>query len=172
MDLAVLGAGWDIDRARELRGELALVWLVAHTTVDTSVFTTFYLGALTNRDEVHSRHAVPRFEILFRVSYGMSRDQLEVYNENLRLGRWANKPYDRDDPYKRVRTLVACRALTCSAAHWSLLALQHPKVHAATFGPVRAARVCRSDGRWVSAPTLRAGSLTEASPLLTITAAV
>lgn len=88
IDLVVLGAGWDIDRARELR-------------VDTSVFTTFYVGVLTNAERVKSRCETPHFEILFRVSYGCSRDELEVYNENIRLGRWKNKPFDKDDALKR-----------------------------------------------------------------------
>ncbi|WOO77589.1 DNA ligase 1 [Vanrija pseudolonga] len=88
IDLVLLGAGWDIDRARELR-------------VDTSVFTTFYLGVLTNREDVYKRRHAPYFEILFRVSYGLNRDQLELYNDQLRLGRWASKPFDKDDPWKR-----------------------------------------------------------------------
>jgi DNA ligase-4 len=32
----------------------------------------------------------------------MDRTQLEVYNENIRMGRWRSKPFDRDDPLKRV----------------------------------------------------------------------
>ncbi|OWZ42708.1 hypothetical protein C351_03239 [Cryptococcus neoformans c8] len=88
IDLVLLGAGWDIDRARELQ-------------VDTSVFTTFYVGVLTNAERVKSRCETPHFEILFRVSYGCSRDELEVYNENIRLGRWKNKPFDKDDVLKR-----------------------------------------------------------------------
>ncbi|WWC65954.1 uncharacterized protein I303_108576 [Kwoniella dejecticola CBS 10117] len=88
IDLVLLGAGWDIDRARELR-------------VDTSVFTTFYLGVLTNAARVTSRKELPHFEILFRVSYGPDRTQLEYYNECLRYGRWGNKPFDKDDPFKR-----------------------------------------------------------------------
>jgi len=100
IDLVVLGAGWDIDRARELRGELD--WLARSSqSVDTSVYTTFYIGTLTNAESV-SRHCLPHFEILFRVSYGMDRDQLEVYNENIRHERWRGKPFDKDDPWKRV----------------------------------------------------------------------
>jgi DNA ligase-4 len=92
VDLVVLGAGWDLDRARELR-------------VDTSVYTTFYIGTLTNTERVRSRTETPHFEILFRASYGPSRDELEIYNEKIRHGRWGSKPYDRDDPSKRVSTL-------------------------------------------------------------------
>ncbi|KIR78547.1 hypothetical protein I306_04475 [Cryptococcus gattii EJB2] len=92
IDLVLLGAGWDINRARELR-------------VDTSVFTTFYVGALTNAERVKSRCETPHFEILFRVSYGCSRSELEAYNENIRLGRWKNKPFDKDDPFKRLYEL-------------------------------------------------------------------
>ncbi|WWD04258.1 hypothetical protein V865_002326 [Kwoniella europaea PYCC6329] len=88
IDLVLLGAGWDIDRARELR-------------VDTSVFTTFYLGVLTNPTRITSHKELPHFEILFRVSYGPDRPQLEYYNECLRHGRWGSKPFDKDDPFKR-----------------------------------------------------------------------
>ena len=89
VDLVVLGAGWDIDRAREMR-------------VDTSVFTTFYIGVLRNGDNVRARREIPHFDILFRASYGMERDQLEIYNNNIRHGRWKSKQYDKDDPLKRV----------------------------------------------------------------------
>ncbi|KAK8849569.1 hypothetical protein IAR55_004904 [Kwoniella newhampshirensis] len=88
IDLVLLGAGWDSDRARELR-------------VDTSVFTTFYIGALTNCDKAKSRTEMPHFEILFKASYGLDRSQLEVYNDCIRHGRWGSKPFDRDDPFKR-----------------------------------------------------------------------
>nr|XP_019043413.1 hypothetical protein I302_07990 [Kwoniella bestiolae CBS 10118]OCF22343.1 hypothetical protein I302_07990 [Kwoniella bestiolae CBS 10118] len=90
IDLVLLGAGWDIDRARELR-------------VDTSVFTTFYLGVCTNPTRISSHKELPHFEVLFRVSYGPDRTQLEYYNECLRHGRWGSKPFDKDDPFKRVR---------------------------------------------------------------------
>ena len=73
--------------------------------VDTSVFTTFYLGVITNLDRARSRTETPHFEILFRVSYGIDRNQLEVYNDNIRHGRWASKPYDKDDPFKKVFVL-------------------------------------------------------------------
>lgn len=83
--------------------------------MDTSVFTTFYLGVLTNHDRVKSRIETPHFEILFRASYGMDRGQVEVYNENIRLGRWGSKPYDKDDPLKKVGPpflLVPSRLMT------------------------------------------------------------
>lgn len=112
IDLVLLGAGWNIDRARELRGTRFFVpyrpsedcekKLIQVIIVDTSVFTTFYVGVLTNAERVKSRCETPHFEILFRVSYGCSRDELEVYNENIRLGRWKNKPFDKDDALKRV----------------------------------------------------------------------
>ncbi|EIW71652.1 hypothetical protein TREMEDRAFT_73368 [Tremella mesenterica DSM 1558] len=89
IDLVVLGAGWDLDRARELR-------------VDTSVFTTFYIGTLTDSDKVKRREEIPHFEILFRASYGPNRDTLEIYNEAIRHGRWKTKSYDKDDRLKRA----------------------------------------------------------------------
>ena len=85
----MLGAGWDPDRARELR-------------VDTSVLTTFYIGALTNYDRVASRIETPHFEILFCASYGLDRDTLEMVNGEIRHERWRGKPYDKDDLFKRV----------------------------------------------------------------------
>ncbi|WVQ96118.1 hypothetical protein IAU59_003220 [Kwoniella sp. CBS 9459] len=88
IDLVLLGAGWDKDRARELR-------------VDTSVFTTFYIGVLTNSERVKTKREMPNFEILFRASYGLDRSALEVYNGEIRHGRWASKSYDKDDPFKR-----------------------------------------------------------------------
>ncbi len=121
IDLVVLGAGWDMDRARELRGGYPDP-LHPLTPVDTSVFTTFYLGTLTNREGVTKHRQVPHFEFLFAASYGMTRAQLELYNSNIRLGRWASKPFDKDDKWKRVgevsamltRTsgLSACRGST------------------------------------------------------------
>jgi DNA ligase-4 len=91
VDLVLLGAGWDIDRARELR-------------VDTSVFTTWYLGVLTNGDRVRKRLESPHFDVVSRVSYGSSRDELELWNSNIRMGRWGTKPYDKNDPLNRVRS--------------------------------------------------------------------
>lgn len=74
----------------------------AHSIVDTSVFTTFYIGTLTNREGVTKHRQVPHFEVLFLASYGVTREQLEVYNENIRLARWGSKPFDKDDRWKRV----------------------------------------------------------------------
>ena len=65
------------------------------------MFTTFYVGTLTNLDRVRARVETPHFEVLFRVSYGPSREALEEINGNIRHGRWASKPFDRDDPLKR-----------------------------------------------------------------------
>ncbi|GMK53687.1 hypothetical protein CspeluHIS016_0102730 [Cutaneotrichosporon spelunceum] len=103
VDLVLLGAGWDIDRAHELR-------------VDTSVYTTFYVGTLTNREGVTKHRQVPHFEFLFAVSYGMTRDQLELYNANIRLRRWATKPFDRDDKWKRSQLMTAVRAALAAIA--------------------------------------------------------
>lgn len=86
--------------------------LIRVAIVDTSVFTTFYVGVLTNAERVKSRCETPHFEILFRVSYGCSRDELEVYNENIRLGRWRNKPFDKDDVLKRVSHKERAKNLT------------------------------------------------------------
>lgn len=97
IDLVLLGAGWDPDRARDLR-------------VDTSVFTSFYVGVLTNQAAVKAKRETPHFEVLFKVSYGLSRDQLEEVNGCIRHSRWGTKRYDRDDRFKRVR-LAVCRRI-------------------------------------------------------------
>jgi DNA ligase-4 len=70
--------------------------------VDTSVFTSFYLGVLTNQAAVRAKIETPHFEILFKVSYGLDRDVLEDINGSLRHGRWRTKNYDKDDKFKRV----------------------------------------------------------------------
>lgn len=93
VDLVLLGAGWDIGRARELR-------------VDTSVYTTWYMGVLMNRDKVRKGREGPQFEIISRVSYGSSRQELELWNQNIRHGRWGTKPFDKDDPYKKVSSTI------------------------------------------------------------------
>ncbi|WVQ75063.1 hypothetical protein IAR50_004672 [Cryptococcus sp. DSM 104548] len=104
VDHVMVGAGWDVDRARELR-------------VDTSVFTTFYLGVLdshtppkpskptkpTELSALAGQHAqnLPHIRILFAVSYGLSRDMLEYYNALIRMERWKSRPFDKDDPLKK-----------------------------------------------------------------------
>ena len=97
----MLGAGWDPDRARDLR-------------VDTSVFTSFYVGVLTNHTAVKAKLETPHFEVLFKVSYGPSRDQLEEINGCIRHSRWGSKRYDKDDKFKRVR-LVQSDAGQCGS---------------------------------------------------------
>ncbi|KAL0953402.1 hypothetical protein HGRIS_004641 [Hohenbuehelia grisea] len=66
VDLLVLGAGWDKERAMDLR-----------VPVDT--FTTFYIGALSK--ESNAKHGSrPHFHIFFTVAYGLTREQLEEAN--------------------------------------------------------------------------------------------
>ncbi|KAJ3484873.1 hypothetical protein NLI96_g5327 [Meripilus lineatus] len=65
LDLAILGAVWEKERARELR-------------VSPSVYTTFYLGVFTNPD--HQPSELPHFRIIFTASYGLSREALEELN--------------------------------------------------------------------------------------------
>lgn len=112
------GAGWDLDRARELRGNLTWSkggWSDLHV-VDTSVFTTFYIGVLTNQARVKAKMETTHFEILFRASYGLDRHVLEVINENIRHERWKTKPYDRDDPFKEVSRGNMCLQLNTDSA--------------------------------------------------------
>ncbi|KAF7796819.1 hypothetical protein EIP86_008003 [Pleurotus ostreatoroseus] len=67
VDLVLVGAGWDKDRARELR-------------VAPSTYTTFYIGALTHTKDVSESGTPPHIEILFSTAYGLSREQLEDLN--------------------------------------------------------------------------------------------
>ncbi|KAG9041431.1 hypothetical protein FS837_012271 [Tulasnella sp. UAMH 9824] len=72
LDLVVVGACWEKDRGRELR-------------VGPETFTTFFIGAVdkalerrrTVRGKVH-------ITILFSCSYGLSRQQLEEFNWDIR----------------------------------------------------------------------------------------
>ncbi|KAA1470337.1 hypothetical protein DENSPDRAFT_797606 [Dentipellis sp. KUC8613] len=68
LDLLIVGAGWDRGRGRELR-------------VSPSTLTTFYIGLLSNADELKANSLVrPHFQIYFTVSYGLTREQLEEAN--------------------------------------------------------------------------------------------
>lgn len=68
-DYAILGAGWDRDRARELR-------------VSTATYTAWYVGLCKNLSEVERRGAIPVFEIVFKVlSYGLTRANLDKVNQ-------------------------------------------------------------------------------------------
>ncbi|OCH96368.1 hypothetical protein OBBRIDRAFT_830240 [Obba rivulosa] len=64
VDLVLVGAVWEKDRARELR-------------VPPTAYTTFYIGALANSEELKKN---PHFEVYFTASYGLSREQLEELN--------------------------------------------------------------------------------------------
>ncbi|CDO68359.1 hypothetical protein BN946_scf184815.g6 [Trametes cinnabarina] len=68
VDLVLLGASWEKDRARELR-------------VPPTAFTTFYFGALANADDMKAHPTrMPHFDIIFTSSYGLGRDKLEELN--------------------------------------------------------------------------------------------
>ncbi|KIM90611.1 hypothetical protein PILCRDRAFT_1874 [Piloderma croceum F 1598] len=68
VDLVIVAASWDKNRARELR-------------VAPTAYTTFYAGALANAKALKTDPSIrPHFEIYFTVSYGQSREQLEEAN--------------------------------------------------------------------------------------------
>ncbi|KAH9893240.1 hypothetical protein C8Q73DRAFT_746032 [Cubamyces lactineus] len=68
VDLVLLAASWEKERARELR-------------VPPTAYTTFYFGALVNADELKAHPArLPHFEVIFTSSYGLDREQLEELN--------------------------------------------------------------------------------------------
>ncbi|KAI0955281.1 hypothetical protein AcW1_006907 [Taiwanofungus camphoratus] len=68
LDLVLIGAAWEKNRARELR-------------VAPTAYTTFYLGALANADTLKTNPAIlPHFEVFFTVCYGFTREKLEELN--------------------------------------------------------------------------------------------
>ncbi|EKM81997.1 hypothetical protein AGABI1DRAFT_119018 [Agaricus bisporus var. burnettii JB137-S8] len=68
VDLVIVGASWNRDRARELR-------------VTPNVFTTFFVGVITNRKECQLQPDLkPHILVYFTVSYGLSRKDLEDVN--------------------------------------------------------------------------------------------
>ncbi|KAI8985616.1 hypothetical protein BD414DRAFT_60158 [Trametes punicea] len=68
VDLVLLAASWEKDRARELR-------------VPPAAYTTFYFGAVTNTEDLKvDPTRQPHFEIIFTSSYGLAREQLEELN--------------------------------------------------------------------------------------------
>ncbi|KAL1746782.1 hypothetical protein HDZ31DRAFT_12942, partial [Schizophyllum fasciatum] len=71
LDLVLVGAIWDAERARKLG-------------VSPAVYTTFYIGALTNADEIAQDASVkPNYHVYFVSSYGMTRRQLEDMNSRI-----------------------------------------------------------------------------------------
>ncbi|KAI0358264.1 hypothetical protein OH77DRAFT_1449955 [Trametes cingulata] len=68
VDLVLLAASWEKERARELR-------------VPPTAYTTFYFGALANADELKAHPTrLPHFKVIFTSSYGLDREQLEELN--------------------------------------------------------------------------------------------
>lgn len=76
--------------------------------------TTLYAGVLTNKTQVARRQQDPHFEILFRISYGMSKTQLAELNNA--LGR---------PPYQTRKYGVAeCQVCLASASRHELTVFQ------------------------------------------------
>ncbi|KAG1831225.1 DNA ligase/mRNA capping enzyme [Suillus variegatus] len=68
IDLVVIAAAWEKDRARELR-------------VSPSTLTTFYIAVLSNSSQINiDSGCKPHFVAYFTASYGLSREQLEEFN--------------------------------------------------------------------------------------------
>ncbi|KXN89405.1 DNA ligase 4 [Leucoagaricus sp. SymC.cos] len=79
VDLMIAAAGWSRNRARELR-------------VKPNVYTTFWVGAITNMKDIRARpNTKPHVLLFFTVSYGLNRQQLEDFN--FRIRNSANIPY-------------------------------------------------------------------------------
>lgn len=72
--------------------------------------TTLYAGVLTNKPQVNQGGEEPHFEILFRVSYGMTKDQLGQLNSALGRPPFLTRKYTSSDcqvgrsPYERRET--------------------------------------------------------------------
>ncbi|KAF9221357.1 DNA ligase/mRNA capping enzyme [Gyrodon lividus] len=89
VDLVVVAALWDKDRARELR-------------VSPSTLTTFYVGVLGNSSQFTADPTVkPHFIVYFTASYGLSREQLEEFNFWIRADTLDTSTSDLSDevPY-------------------------------------------------------------------------
>ncbi|KAI5825154.1 DNA ligase/mRNA capping enzyme [Schizophyllum commune Tattone D] len=72
LDLVLVGAVWDAKRARELG-------------VSPAVYTTFYIGALTNAEALKKDPSVnPHYHVYFVSSYGLTRRQLEDLNSRIK----------------------------------------------------------------------------------------
>ncbi|KAG8220912.1 DNA ligase/mRNA capping enzyme [Butyriboletus roseoflavus] len=68
IDLVVIAASWEKDRARELQ-------------VRPATLTRFYVGAFGNLSQCTANPTVkPHFVVYFTASYGLSREQLEEFN--------------------------------------------------------------------------------------------
>ncbi|KAH9840015.1 uncharacterized protein C8Q71DRAFT_745448 [Rhodofomes roseus] len=68
LDLVLVGAAWEKERARELR-------------VAPTAYTTFYIGVLANAAALKTNpRCTPHFEVFFTASYGLSREELEQLN--------------------------------------------------------------------------------------------
>ncbi|KAH9933457.1 uncharacterized protein B0H18DRAFT_928466 [Fomitopsis serialis] len=68
LDLVLVGATWEKERARELR-------------VAPTAYTTFYIGVLANSAALKTNpRCMPHFEVFFTASYGLSRQELEQLN--------------------------------------------------------------------------------------------
>lgn len=65
--------------------------------------TTLYAGVLTNKTRVNQGREEPHFEVLFRISYGMSKDQLGSLNSALGRPPFLTRRYNSLDC--QVRTL-------------------------------------------------------------------
>ncbi|KIJ55558.1 hypothetical protein M422DRAFT_240172 [Sphaerobolus stellatus SS14] len=83
VDLVIVAAGWNKDRARELR-------------VAPETFTTFFVAALDKSLSGGEATAAPYFEILFVVEYGFDREQLE--DINLYIKTWDPVVYKEKMP--------------------------------------------------------------------------
>ncbi|KAJ9121395.1 hypothetical protein QFC24_004733 [Naganishia onofrii] len=107
VDLAILAIGWDKDRARQLRGKSSVVDRSGKRSlsaiVGPSVMTTLYTGVLTNKAQVAQRKQDPHFEILFRVSYGLTKQQLAELNNALGRPPFQTRKFDPSGVRHQVR---------------------------------------------------------------------
>ncbi|EMD39194.1 hypothetical protein CERSUDRAFT_122630 [Gelatoporia subvermispora B] len=151
VDLVLVGATWEKDRARELR-------------VPTSTYTTFYIGALANGEELKKNpRRRPHFEVFFTASYGLSREQLEELNFMIRSSdpveysperRPSDLPYTLDifkglkPPSVLLRTLILAEITSATftkAEHGKFYESRFPRI-TKTFRP--------SERTWADGMTL------------------
>ncbi len=127
VDLPIIAAGWDKDRARDLRGNYPspsssdephtdrppissrhicphdfLRWCL-HELGGSGWWTGASVCSINWLDILSRLLAlqVPNFRVLFTASYGLDRNQLELLNAEIQLNP-ANRPYQRNDRFKAV----------------------------------------------------------------------
>lgn len=154
MDLALLGAGWDKDRAAELRGAFSAMF-VCRLCLSLAFCSSIFVGVyhlllrgtrkpgrppneckisyctslphrpLTNPALCVQPEAKPQFKGIFTSSYGLNREQLEELNFLIR----SSDPIACESNKKRVRPPLLCTRIHSLTAICYHLAATRDALH-------------------------------------------